>query len=520
MMGRAEWRTDSGWQRFDRVALIVSLLLLLALLIVWFSGTSMNDDSGEHGPLAAAPALEESASPRSESPATGSEPPDNTASTDTDAGENAAAPGTDVTEQTRPGADDADQEGPGKSLASQDPARQATFERIPKYLDQPIATGADGDDATSARGSGGNQTGATAKDSTTTGSTGQSTAAESTDATEQAGERLPASVMTEAAGPKVTPILELRSADGGLTIDGIVSSESLRADILKAGLTAYGMRNLTNRLAVNAAVAPFDWSGDAADLIVLIGGPESETVLRIDGNTVTLAGEVPAIEDKEARALAAQQFFGTRARVDNRLRVIAPEKPVASAAEPASEPINVAGLGQPADDDNASQSGSGAARAEPLAPVVPATGGDNAADADLAEGGPGQIDSVTLLPTGLPERIARGDCPRVATSVLIPFGSASTDLTEAARAALDKLAPCLSRRNYLVGGHTDNRGSAANNRALSRERAQAVVEYLVDAGVPTRRLTAVGHGESRPIISNRSERGRARNRRVDFRLKR
>jgi outer membrane protein OmpA-like peptidoglycan-associated protein len=102
----------------------------------------------------------------------------------------------------------------------------------------------------------------------------------------------------------------------------------------------------------------------------------------------------------------------------------------------------------------------------------------------------------------------------------LPFGSASVTLTDAARAALDQLAPCLSRRNYLVGGHTDNRGSPANNRTLSKDRAQAVVDYLVDAGVPTGRVTAVGYGESRPIISNRSERGRARNRRVAFRFKR
>jgi outer membrane protein OmpA-like peptidoglycan-associated protein len=315
----------------------------------------------------------------------------------------------------------------------------------------------------------------------------------------------------------VTPILELRSADGALTIDGIVSSDSLRASLLKAGLTAYGMRNLNNRLAVNAAVAPFEWSGDAADLILLVGGPESETTLRIDGNTVTLAGEVPELQDKQARALAAQQFFGTRARVDNRLRVVAVDETDAQ-KQASTEKLDVDSLGKK--EPSASESGD-TRREQPLAAVVPANGDSKTpAAADLAEGGPGQVDSVTLLPSGLPKRIARGDCPKVATSVLIPFGSATVDLTEAARAALDQLAPCLSRRNYLVGGHTDNRGSPANNRALSKERAQAVVDYLIEAGVPARRLTAVGYGEARPIISNRSERGRARNRRVDFRFKR
>ena len=335
---------------------------------------------------------------------------------------------------------------------------------------------------------------------------------------DSAADRLPATVLTDADGPKVTPILELRSADGALTIDGIVSSDALRASLLKAGLTAYGMRNLNNRLAVNAAVAPFEWSGDAADLILLVGGPESETTLRIDGNTVTLAGEVPELQDKQARALAAQQFFGTRARVDNRLRVVSADTGSSTSPQASADRLDVDGLGQK---EPPAPAANGTSREAPLAPVVPASGDKNTTtDANLAEGGPGQVDSVTLLPSGLPKRIARGDCPKVATSVLIPFGSASVTLTDAARAALDQLAPCLSRRNYLVGGHTDNRGSPANNRALSKERAQAVVDYLVDAGVPAGRVTAVGYGESRPIISNRSERGRARNRRVDFRFKR
>ncbi|MFT4623478.1 MAG: OOP family OmpA-OmpF porin [Myxococcota bacterium] len=69
-----------------------------------------------------------------------------------------------------------------------------------------------------------------------------------------------------------------------------------------------------------------------------------------------------------------------------------------------------------------------------------------------------------------------------------------------------------------VAGHTDNRGGDAFNQTLSQRRAEAVLEFIVNAGVPAERLLAVGYGEAEPIESNRTDEGRAANRRVEFRL--
>ena len=67
-----------------------------------------------------------------------------------------------------------------------------------------------------------------------------------------------------------------------------------------------------------------------------------------------------------------------------------------------------------------------------------------------------------------------------------------------------------------VQGHTDSRGRDAYNYWLSHDRAQAVRQYLVDHGVAAARLTFRGFGETCPIETNRTERGRAANRRVVF----
>jgi outer membrane protein OmpA-like peptidoglycan-associated protein len=67
-----------------------------------------------------------------------------------------------------------------------------------------------------------------------------------------------------------------------------------------------------------------------------------------------------------------------------------------------------------------------------------------------------------------------------------------------------------------VQGHTDNVGTDENNQVLSEKRAQAVKDYLVRKGVPADRLQTAGFGESRPIDTNDTDLGRARNRRIEF----
>src|SRR5690606_41393857 len=87
---------------------------------------------------------------------------------------------------------------------------------------------------------------------------------------------------------------------------------------------------------------------------------------------------------------------------------------------------------------------------------------------------------------------------------------------------LNKLEQLMSVNEKIqveISGHTDNIGRKNYNLWLSRKRANAVVEYLINKGIDERRLIAKGYGDSRPLASNDNEiDGRELNRRVEFRI--
>ena len=86
---------------------------------------------------------------------------------------------------------------------------------------------------------------------------------------------------------------------------------------------------------------------------------------------------------------------------------------------------------------------------------------------------------------------------------------------------LDNLVEFLNlnkRIHVEIGGHTDNTGSEAHNQALSENRAKAVHDYLLHAGIAVSRLRFKGYGQSQPIASNDSKDGRQLNRRTDFKI--
>lgn len=121
------------------------------------------------------------------------------------------------------------------------------------------------------------------------------------------------------------------------------------------------------------------------------------------------------------------------------------------------------------------------------------------------------------------ERISALDDYDVQESVAVNFRVNSAVLSPEARRQLDDLATkAMTAKGYMieVAGHTDSTGSEAKNFRLSRDRADAVVQYLaVNHKIPLRRFVSpMGYGKTESVADNSTAAGRAQNRRVEVKM--
>ena len=121
-------------------------------------------------------------------------------------------------------------------------------------------------------------------------------------------------------------------------------------------------------------------------------------------------------------------------------------------------------------------------------------------------------------------------CPEVSADVKrkmdvifqnLLFATNSANIDPTSLDDLDELVKIMSEDEDLrlsIEGHTDNRGNNEYNLELSRLRAEAVKQYLVNGGISASRIKAVGYGETRPITTNETANGRLKNRRVELNI--
>ncbi len=103
----------------------------------------------------------------------------------------------------------------------------------------------------------------------------------------------------------------------------------------------------------------------------------------------------------------------------------------------------------------------------------------------------------------------------------IHFETAKATINSQSYNLLDDMVELMKRKKDMkieLAGHTDSDGSAESNLKLSKDRANAVKAYLVKQGIASSRVQTVGYGESKPVESNDTAQGKARNRRTEVRV--
>ncbi len=316
----------------------------------------------------------------------------------------------------------------------------------------------------------------------------------------------------------------LASGQGGLEIkldgqrallSGLVEDQADIAAAESAALRAAGAGGLwaggisevdVSGVSVGAFARPYLWSA------------------RREAARLVLSGSVPSEAARDDLMAAAASAFPSAERIDS--MQVAGGAPSPSFTDTARTGIRLlAGLH------------SGEVRFVDSHMVVIGDGGQEAADAlRAAFANPPAPFRVRLDVTvdGLdPEHpelqgldLAAGGAETCATAFdrlmegnVINFASASALIDPASRATLDSLATVALRCDRFsieVAGHTDNVGAREMNMNLSRQRADAVAEYLTGQGVAAQRLTARGYGPDRPRAANANAAGQAQNRRIEF----
>ncbi len=227
---------------------------------------------------------------------------------------------------------------------------------------------------------------------------------------------------------------------GQVLVTGTVPDESSKAAILARLREVYGTEKVVDQIAIGPVVMPANWSSYVRKLI----NPDLKLIsrgqLKIDGNTISVRGEVANEAQRQHIASAMATQLNPTYTVKNGLHVPAAEQ--------------------------------------------------NILDATLG-------------------------------NRIVEFETGKTTLTPAGQAVLDEMVePLLKLKDKQVDiiGHTDNQGLRASNLSLSRARADTVKSYLAAKGLNAERLAASGQGSDRPIANNNSVEGRARNRRIEFRI--
>jgi OOP family OmpA-OmpF porin len=127
------------------------------------------------------------------------------------------------------------------------------------------------------------------------------------------------------------------------------------------------------------------------------------------------------------------------------------------------------------------------------------------------------IDDTDGCPDGIPEEVARF------TGVIegIVFDTDKATIRKKSTPVLTQALEVLRKHPSVrveISGHTDDRGAPLPNMELSRRRADAVKQWLVDAGIDAGRITTRGAGSNEPIADNGNKQGRGKNRRIEFKL--
>ena len=315
-----------------------------------------------------------------------------------------------------------------------------------------------------------------------------------------------------APAPVDGPFVEATLTENKLMLSGLVPSATLAGDYLRAAEVAYSP-NVRSELIVDEQLPSVDWLVSGPEAIVLLPMITDGTI-RISDGQVVVSGRAPTME-------GVQQLENALGETTS-LPVMVGEVTITELEPPA--------LLLSADEDRVELAGrlpTEELRALLVEGATAAYGEGNVDDQVIVE--PGVYPSLWMYNSGpllgalsvFPAYELRIDGTAFSGFINggVTFEPGSAEFSGAYAEVLDVGVGVLTRDRSLqlaIEGHTDSDGSDQTNLELSQQRADAVMAYFIANGIAPERLTAVGKGESEPVVPNDTDEGRARNRRIRY----
>ncbi len=380
-----------------------------------------------------------------------------------------------------------------------------------------------------------------------------------------------AKVVSAAITPAVASpyVWRAERSESGVSLSGYVSTPQDRDDVAATARTLFGGASIDNRMRVAAGEPRMDWIGAVkfalGELARLASGKvaisgqsfsvsgEAQTAdayaALLDANSKTLPASMSLSEnDIQPPRVSPYTFTAERRGAGVVLSGYVPDAATRDA-------VLAAGTAKFGDGNvtdtlvfaNGAPDGFGDAVEAALEVVSRLAGGHVAlTDNDLVARGlvyqPAAVDEISdrlssTLPqgfaadtTGIETRqtdqpLAATDCHDALEAVLktgrIAFSSGQADIAADSFGLLDRVSAVVDRcpdADVDVAAYSSSQGSASKNRDRTQARADAIVDFLVSAGIERERLSGVGYGEDHPIADNNTPDGRAQNERIEFSL--
>ncbi len=307
-------------------------------------------------------------------------------------------------------------------------------------------------------------------------------------------------------------------------LTGVAPSEIAKADALSIAENAYGVRSAsyageiaTNTTTRTTSESTNKVSDESTSTLIAEDSKTNlapaELDILSDGSKVTLTGRLATQREADTLIANATRVFGA-GNVANNLTV-------AESTEPLTDILFLQSLKFEGDqssnivaslnDDQLTLTG-----------AVPNPALSQSIEQSAASKFNGKISNQLVVSVPIIERdVCQDKVNEVLAKGKINFQTAKADISIDSYELLNRVydvARGCPNASFEIAGHTDNTGNFDFNMTLSKQRAQSVLDYLVEKGLSSSRLNAAGYGPERPVADNSTDEGRAKNRRIELKL--